>query len=87
MNRRILFALGGLVRSMVPQDQNDSPDVLRFSLGTSVLRIWALQPIGRKDRECESLSVKRTAPCVVNATRASGNGEIFAIGRSALQWR
>jgi hypothetical protein len=87
MMKRTLFGPNGLVRSMVLQDQNDSPEVPRFLLSTSVLRIWASQPIGRKDRECESLSVKRTALRVVDTARLSCGWEIFATGPNGLLWR
>lgn len=79
---RNLFGPSGLVRSMVPQDQNHSPDVPRFLLSTSVLRIWASQPIGRKDRECEPLSVKRTALRVVDTARLSSSWETLRLGRT-----
>jgi hypothetical protein len=45
---------------MVPRVYRDGSDVLRFSLSTLVLRIWASQPIGRTDRDWQSYGVKRT---------------------------
>ncbi len=55
-----LFHGRGPGASMVPPVYQAGSNVPLFSLGTSVLRIWAAQPIGRKDRRWQSCGVKRT---------------------------
>jgi hypothetical protein len=45
---------------MVPRVYRNGSDVLRSSLSTLVLRIWAAQPIGRGGRNWQSYGVKRT---------------------------
>jgi len=45
---------------MVRPVYQDGSDVPLFSLSTSVLRIWAAQPIGRMARGWQSYAVKRT---------------------------
>jgi hypothetical protein len=76
--KRTLLHRRGLLPSMVRRVYRDSSDVPRFSLGTLVLRIWASQPIGRKDRRWESHDVKRgvlRGVGVANATHAASNWE------------
>jgi hypothetical protein len=69
--------------SMVPRVYGTGSDVLRSSLSTLVLRIWAAQPIGRRGRGWHSYGVKRTVLCGIgegDATRAFSNREYERFG-------
>ena len=83
---RGLFDPRGLLGSMVRAGYGGGIYVLRSSLSTLVLRIWAGQPIGRKDREWQSYGVKRTGlrgVGVAYATRPLDNWESCPV-RNAL---
>jgi hypothetical protein len=72
---------------MVPPIYQNGSNVLPFALSTSVLRIWAAQPIGRKRLGWQSYGVKRTmlrGVGVGNATRVLRNREHEA-SRNALE--
>jgi hypothetical protein len=84
---RELLGRRGLLGSMVRAAYGNGIGVLLFSLSTSVLRIWARQPIGRKDREWQSCGVKDTGlrgvVAVAYATHPFNNWEYHSV-RNAL---
>jgi hypothetical protein len=83
---RGIFGRRGLLGSMVRAGYASGINVLRSPLSTLVLRIWAGQPIGGKDREWQSYGVKRTGlrgVGVAYATRSFNNWEYRPV-RNAL---